>query len=250
MFTIDHQLCAACKLCLNNCPFGALYFENDELKVNDLCTLCGACVNICRFHRAAHRKKTSLAGGACILSRRLYLDGTGRRRNQYQTQKGCLELLGKGRLLADQLGQDLVAVVLAGQNQVDWQELGRYGADRVILCQHDLLETYSTDGYTQVMCAVITSKKPAVILYGATPHGRDFAPRVAARLRLGLTADCTSLEIDEEKQLVQTRPAFGGTSWRPSSLHTTAPKRQRCAPMSSQHHPWMRPAWQLWKAFR
>jgi len=135
------------------------------------------------------------------------LEGEG---TSIKPKKVALELLGKGRLLADQLGQDLVAVVLAGQNQVDWQELGRYGADRVILCQHDLLETYSTDGYTQVMCAVITSKKPAVVLYGATPHGRDFAPRVAARLRLGLTADCTSLEIDEEKQLVQTRPAFGG----------------------------------------
>ena len=210
MLTIDHQLCAACKLCLNNCPFGALYFENDELKVNDLCTLCGACVNICRFHalhidrKQASREELASYQGVYIW---MELEGEG---TSIKPKKVALELLGKGRLLADQLGQDLVAVVLAGQNQVDWQELGRYGADRVILCQHDLLETYSTDGYTQVMCAVITSKKPAVVLYGATPHGRDFAPRVAARLRLGLTADCTSLEIDEEKQLIQTRPAFGG----------------------------------------
>ena len=125
-------------------------------------------------------------------------------------RKVVLELLGKGRELADELGEDLVAVVLAGSGEVDTQVYGKHGADKVIVCQHELLETYSTDGFTNVMCAVITSKKPAVVLYGATPHGRDFAPRVAARLRLGLTADCTGLEINAERQLVQTRPAFGG----------------------------------------
>ena len=76
--------------------------------------------------------------------------------------------------------------------------------------RHNLLEKYSTDGFTNVLCAVIAQKKPAIVLYGATPHGRDFAPRVAARMKLGLTADCTGLDIDDQDQLVQTRPAFGG----------------------------------------
>jgi electron transfer flavoprotein alpha subunit len=88
--------------------------------------------------------------------------------------------------------------------------LGSHGADRVIHCRHDLLQSYSTDGFTQVLSALISAHKPAIVLYGATPHGRDLAPRVAARLKLGLTADCTGLEIDEQQQLVQTRPAFGG----------------------------------------
>jgi len=61
-----------------------------------------------------------------------------------------------------------------------------------------------------VLCALIAQNKPAVLLYGATPHGRDLAPRIAARMKLGLTADCTGLEIDGQNQLVQTRPAFGG----------------------------------------
>ncbi|MHA1407776.1 MAG: electron transfer flavoprotein subunit alpha/FixB family protein, partial [Candidatus Heimdallarchaeaceae archaeon] len=67
-----------------------------------------------------------------------------------------------------------------------------------------------TDGYTTVIASVIASEKPSIVLYGATPNGRDLAPRVAARLALGLTADCTGLSINEKRQLVQTRPAFGG----------------------------------------
>ena len=125
-------------------------------------------------------------------------------------RKVAYELLGKGRALADRLNQELVAVVLGDEKLSGLETLAQYGADRVLLCQHELLADYSTDGYTNVLCAVIAQKKPAVVLYGATPHGRDFAPRVAARLKLGLTADCTGLDIDEENQLVQTRPAFGG----------------------------------------
>jgi len=102
------------------------------------------------------------------------------------------------------------AVVLGGENIPEMSTLGAYGADFVVRCQHKLLTEYSTDGFTQVLSALISGKKPSIVLYGATPHGRDLAPRVAARLKLGLTADCTGLEIDEQGQLVQTRPAFGG----------------------------------------
>jgi electron transfer flavoprotein alpha subunit len=79
-----------------------------------------------------------------------------------------------------------------------------------LCCRHELLDHYATDSFTNVLSAVISKEKPSIFLYGATPHGRDLAPRVAARLRLGLTADCTGLDIDEKGQLVQTRPAFGG----------------------------------------
>jgi electron transfer flavoprotein alpha subunit len=80
----------------------------------------------------------------------------------------------------------------------------------VLCCRHNLLGQYTSDGFTNVITAVIAKEKPSIVLYGATPNGRNLAPRVAARLRLGLTADCTELGIDENRQLVQTRPAFGG----------------------------------------
>ncbi len=139
-------------------------------------------------------------------------------------KKVALELLCKGRELADALGQELVAVLLSGEGDGLEEFLGGYGADRILMCQHELLEEYSTDGYTSVLCAVIAQMKPSVFLYGATPNGRDLAPRVAARLRLGLTADCTRLEIDEAGQLVQTRPAFGGNIM--ASIITPATRTQ------------------------
>lgn len=210
MLIIVHEYCNGCQLCVRNCPFGALYFENDLLACNELCTLCGACVNVCRFH-ALHiqRKQASREELARYQGVYIWIELDGEPASP-RPKKVALELLGKGRALADSLGQELVAVVLAGAGDLDDLELAKYGADRIILCQHELLESYSTDGYANVICAVIASHKPSVVLYGATPHGRDLAPRVAARLRLGLTADCTGLDIDSEGQLVQTRPAFGG----------------------------------------
>jgi caffeyl-CoA reductase-Etf complex subunit CarE len=210
MLIIDHERCTVCKLCVKNCPFGALSIEDNLLTVSEVCSLCGACVNICRFKALnIERKQASSEELAQYKGVFIWVELEGEPHHS-NPKKVALELLGKGRYLADKLGQELVAVVIGGTDLDIIQVLGEHGADRILLCQHELLEYYSTDGYTNVMCAVISAKKPAVVLYGATPHGRDFAPRVAARLKLGLTADCTGLEIDSENQLVQTRPAFGG----------------------------------------
>jgi electron transfer flavoprotein alpha subunit len=210
MLIIDHERCTKCSLCIKNCPFGALSFEDGLLKSNEQCTLCGACVNICRFKALSiERKQASREELAQYKGVYVWIE-LEEDQDTIHPKKVSLELLGKGRSLADKLGEELVAVVLTGSMSLDGEFLGQFGADKIILCQHDLLASYSTDGFTNVMAAVITAKKPAVVLYGATPHGRDFAPRVAARLKLGLTADCTGLEIDDQNQLVQTRPAFGG----------------------------------------
>jgi electron transfer flavoprotein alpha subunit len=120
------------------------------------------------------------------------------------------EILAQGRKLADQLGEQLSALVLGDERLTDIDKLCHHGADRVLSCRHNLLGRYTSDGFTNVIAAVIAKEKPSIVLYGATPNGRDLAPRVAARMRLGLTADCTELGIDEHRQLVQTRPAFGG----------------------------------------
>jgi len=210
MLNIDHEKCTRCKVCIHNCPFGALSLVGGSLQVNDLCTLCGACVNVCRFDALNIERKNASPEELASYQGVFVWAEQDEETSPRKPRKAVLELLGKGRELADKLSQELVAVVLAGSGEMDTQVYGQYGADKVIICRHELLENYSTDGFTTVMCAVITSKKPAVVLYGATPHGRDFAPRVAARLHLGLTADCTGLEIDAEGQFVQTRPAFGG----------------------------------------
>lgn len=128
-----------------------------------------------------------------------------------QLQKVSLELLGEGRKIADKLGSKLTALLIG--NKVDGlvEDLSRHGADEVLVVDSPELENYTTDGYTKAICELANAKKPNIIFIGATFIGRDLGPRVAARLETGLTADCTSLDVDVESgDLLATRPAFGG----------------------------------------
>ena len=106
------------------------------------------------------------------------------------------ELISEGRKLANELGTKLYGILLGHNIEGLAKELGGYGADGVYVCDHPLLENYTTDGYTKVICDVVAEYKPEVMLIGATNIGRDLGPRCAARLHTGLCADCTHLDID------------------------------------------------------
>ena len=128
-----------------------------------------------------------------------------------ELQKVSLEILGESRRLANELGVKLTAVLLGNNIGHLANKLGEYGADEVLVADHVELENYTTDGYTKVLCDLVNDKKPGIFFIGATFIGRDLGPRVAARLRTGLTADCTSLAVEVENgALLATRPAFGG----------------------------------------
>ena len=128
-----------------------------------------------------------------------------------QLQKVSLELLGEGRKIADKLGSKLTALLIGNKVQNLVEDLSRHGADEVLVVDAPELEHYTTDGYTKAICELANAKKPNIIFIGATFIGRDLGPRVAARLETGLTADCTSLDVDVENgDLLATRPAFGG----------------------------------------
>lgn len=123
----------------------------------------------------------------------------------------ALELIGKSKALAKDLNTDVTAVVLGNKIGNLPEQLGRYGADRVIIAEDPVLETYTTEPYAHVITEVVKKYKPEIVLYGATAIGRDLAPRISARVHTGLTADCTGLEIEEGTgNLLMTRPAFGG----------------------------------------
>ena len=120
------------------------------------------------------------------------------------------ELLGIGRKLSNELGTKLLTISL-GSDESEARELIKWGADKVYLYNDPIFSQFNDDTYTETVSKFIKENKPAIVLAGATPVGRSFIPRVAARLRTGLTADCTSLEIDKEtKNILQIRPAFGG----------------------------------------
>ncbi len=128
-----------------------------------------------------------------------------------EVQKVSMELLGKGRELADTLGVKVTAAVLGYGIENLSDSLIAHGADRVVMVDHELLKLYVTEPYTKALYSVVQAEKPEIVLFGATSIGRDLAPKVSARVHTGLTADCTSLDIEEEtRNLLMTRPAFGG----------------------------------------
>ena len=121
-----------------------------------------------------------------------------------------LELLGKARELADALNEKVYAMLLGHDLTTQAQECIAYGADTVLRVDAPELATYVTEPYAQAIYQIIRDNKPSIVLIGATTIGRDLGPRLSARVETGWTADCTGLEISEERDLLMTRPAFGG----------------------------------------
>ena len=140
--------------------------------------------------------------------------------NQGKLAEVSLELVCKGRELADRLQVGLASVVIGKQVRPLASDLIAYGCDDVHVAEADRLEHYRTLTHAKIVCDLVRDIEPQVVLYGATPVGRDLAPRIASELRAGLTADCTDLQIGDHTDpvakaeykdlLLQIRPAFGG----------------------------------------
>ncbi len=134
------------------------------------------------------------------------------------------ELIGKGKELANDLGEGVTAVLVGSDVKGLADKLAEYGADKVIVVDDPALKEYRTEPYTHALASVIEKYKPEIFLIGATAIGRDLGPRVCARIHTGLTADCTKLDIGDfpitpvpgketkHNQLLMTRPAFGGNT--------------------------------------
>ena len=205
--TIDPEICTGCGSCEDACPYEAIEVVDGLAVVGEACTLCGSCVEACPVEAITMPQKT--APQADISAYKGVWVFCEQRRGQLHSVGP--ELLGKGRDLADQLGTDLVAVVFGHKLDGLGTELAQYGADKVLSVSDPALEHFTDDVYGQVLTSLIQEHKPEIVLCGATALGRSFFPRVAAVVNTGLTADCTELAIDpENKNLLQTRPAFGG----------------------------------------
>ncbi|MCF0151159.1 MAG: 4Fe-4S binding protein [Firmicutes bacterium] len=204
---IDKEKCVGCGSCMAICANYALQLDEDgRVHVNDGCISCGMCIDACPM-------------GAISMAEEEHAEGLDSWRGIWvfcqQTEGRLLpvsyELLAKGRELADAAKQTLTAVVL-GRDVEDLESLCHGGADQVLYGKSSrAFDPAFEIPYADMLCRLIRERKPAVVLYGATPFGRTMAPMVAATLKTGLTADCTVLDMDEETGLLkQTRPAFGG----------------------------------------
>ncbi|MHB1485806.1 MAG: FAD-binding protein [Saccharofermentanales bacterium] len=206
---INTEKCTGCKICIKACPFSAIEVNEKKAKILDNCTLCGVCVSSCKFDAIDFTADSGKAATGDISAYKgVWV---------FAEQKEGIpsnvshELLGEGSKLASKLGVDLSAVLLGQDMDNAAAELIVQGADNVYVVDHPSLKYFNDESYSDIFSQLIEKYKPEIVLIGATAYGRSFAPRVSSRLRTGLTADCTSLEIDEEKKiLLQTRPAFGG----------------------------------------
>ncbi len=206
MITIDLDKCTGCGLCVKSCSFEALVVEEKKAVLDvEKCTLCGICISACPFEAIGMERKARTADVSQYKDVWVFAEQWG---GKYKNV--ALELLGKGRDLADEIGERLCAVLIGNGLDGMAETLASYGADLVYVIDTETLETYSTDGYRSAVSTLITRFKPNMMLFGATHVGRDLAPSVAAHLGLGLTADCTGLSITDDGLLLQTRPAFGG----------------------------------------
>lgn len=203
---IDADKCTLCQMCLDVCPFGALAVEGETLEVSDQCNLCGACVPECPEGalsipaKETETRDLSDWRGIWVFAEQVRGDLAG----------VVPELLGEARRLADRSDQVVSAVLLGSEVESLAPELIAHGADQVYVADDPVLDTFRDEAYTAVLTDLAREHRPSIILMGATVRGRSLAPRLAARLKTGLTADCTDLDIDPEGQLIQTRPAFGG----------------------------------------
>ena len=211
LLEIERDLCIGCEACVDACAFGALSMD-DQVKVvaNDNCTACGACLDECPV------EALSLPGASppiIATEDRGSYQGVWFWVEQFEGQAGSIswEMAGKGRDLADQLGTTLTACVLGHNVEALAHEAIAYGADRVFLVDDPTLARYRTGPYAAILVDLVNRYKPEILLLGASSRGRDLAGSAATQLTTGLTADCTSLDIDPETRLLrQTRPAFGG----------------------------------------
>jgi len=200
---VQADKCIGCLKCVKVCPAQALEmaFTPEELAILAELDKAGTpAVEEVDEEAAALAKQQAQFRGVWVFIEQA--DG--------EADKVSWELLGKGRELADKLGVELCALVIGHQVEPLCREAFSYGAGKAYLLDHPLYRDYRTQPYLEACCHLIEQYKPEVILMGATGMGRDLAGAVATRVGTGLTADCTGLDIDDKRNLMQTRPAFGG----------------------------------------
>ncbi|MDF2589414.1 MAG: electron transfer flavoprotein subunit alpha [Anaerocolumna sp.] len=188
------------------CPFGAMEEKNGELLINSACKMCKLCVKKGPVGAIEYVEekiesvdKSKWQGIAVYVD---HIDG--------EIHPVTYELIGKAKELAAKINHPVYAIMMGSNIKEQSHELLHYEVDKVFVYDYEQLDRFKMEPYTAVFEDFVQTIKPTALLIGATSVGRQLAPRLAARLKTGLTADCTILDINENTDLVQIRPAFGG----------------------------------------
>ena len=204
---VIEEKCTGCGACVSACPYGCITLVEGKATIDEgCCQLCGVCISACTegalelLEAAKEFEDKSKYKGVMVVAEQ-------RRRKIHRI---TYELLWIGRKLADKLGEELTCVLIGKDVRKYAKGLVRRGADKVLVYDDERLEILREDPYADVIVDAVKAEMPSILLMGGTSFGRALAPVIAARLKTGLTADCTGLDVDEEGNLIQTRPAYGG----------------------------------------
>ena len=187
------------------CPFGAISYDGTGIDISSACKMCKLCVKkggglVDFVEEEVATVDKSKWNGVCV-----YVD-----HHEGDIHRVTYELIGKARELASVIGHEVYALMIGSGIEASAEKLLHYGVDKVFVYDDPALLDFRVEPYTAAFYDFVEKVKPSSILVGATNLGRQLAPRIAARCKAGLTADCTVLEMKENTDLVQIRPAFGG----------------------------------------
>ncbi len=205
---INHEKCTLCGLCIEVCPFSAISVVDDKITIDEKCTLCGLCVKECPEGALENEEKGEINQEKGEYIGIWFFAET--RGEELATVS--LEMLSAALKLKAGLPHQPVSAVIFGQGSKKLgDKLLGYGADKVYVIDDERLDSFREETYARALAQLISKHKPNIVIAGATMMGRAFIPSVAAKIKTGLTADCTDINIDEDTGLlVQTRPTFGG----------------------------------------
>jgi electron transfer flavoprotein alpha subunit len=209
--------CIGCQICVAECPVGAIEMSGAVALIDpEVCIGCGKCFDVCPVQAVKFEKKRRKSvqtkaqkpegAAAGYQGVAVFIEV-----NHGQGAAVSWELAGKGRELAEKLGTRVIGFLLGHEVDAIAQEAIAYGCDDVHVIDDPLLKRYLSRSYGKALSDLCRIAKPEILLIGATSLGRDLAGVAATAIETGLTADCTGLDIDEEKRLLlMTRPTFGG----------------------------------------
>lgn len=231
------ETCTGCGLCLRACPYQAIELREKKAWIKETCTLCGACVEVCPWKaivisgwKPLPKEDLSQYRGICVVVEHRF----------GELSPIVPEIIGAALNLKSQFKgspRSVSALLIGTGVRSLGDELFAYGVDEVWLLDKPGIDPFAEDVLADLAARAIRERKPEIVLGGGTVMGRSLLPRVAAKLRTGLTADCTELSIDPDTELLrQTRPAFGGNIMATILCECSRPQ------MATVRHKVMKPA--------
>lgn len=242
MIRVNDTLCVGCGKCEDVCNFEAVTVQNGKAVIGESCAACRQCIKNCPVNAISEDTvETDLTIDVSAFSDVWSIAEFGE--DGKTPCKVSYELVCKGRELSEVLGQRNVVVCLC--ESIDEETRNSFascGCDELILIKNPAFALYDTDRFSKTLTELIEQYKPAVVLVPASENGRDLPPRISAALRVGLTADCTGLEIDDEMKLVQIRPTYGGNIMASILSPNTRPQMASIRPNTFQVKPADKPS--------